>query len=271
MSEIKSLLEKKDQSLVKVTQVGIPEAQLKHRLEFMQFVLSEATPWHRKHLTRMYEKWETWNLVFFGGELKPPYILLAEPSAPTIFGDCSKVSCFGSRLQIRIRPSLIRGTHRVTEHCTPEGRSRFADDVLLHETIHQYQCEITGETEAGYHGHGPTFRDMCNTIGTSLGLSNVRTCKKRGENQSLPSCSQWPHNVRPLDYYGGVPEPVAKNTLFKRFQKKSLDEQWDFLVQVANECEIFSEIIALFSADAFQSAPRPAGGLPAAEAEKTFS
>jgi len=35
--------------------------------------------------------------------------------------------------------------------------------------------------------------------------------------------------------------------LFKRFQKKSLDEQWDFLVQVANECEIFSEIIALFS------------------------
>ena len=38
-------------------------------------------------------------------------------------------------------------------------------DVLLHETVHQWHDEITGQVERGYHGHGPAFRDECNRIG----------------------------------------------------------------------------------------------------------
>jgi hypothetical protein len=56
------------------------------------------------------------------------------------------------------------------------------------------------------------FRDVCNRIGESLGLPPVRSSKKRKADAHLPSCAQWPHNVRPEDYYQGayvlpVPEP----------------------------------------------------------------
>lgn len=67
--------------------------------------------------------------------------------------------------------------------------------------------EITRKTEESYHGHGPTFRDACNRIGAILGLPLVRTSKKRGADKDLPSCAQWPHNVRPPDDYLGAYVP----------------------------------------------------------------
>src|SRR5262249_48651882 len=77
-------------------------------------------------------------------------------------------------------------------------------DILLHETIHQYQTEVSGQTEEGYSGHGPHFRDLANKIGAKLGLPPVRTGKKRGKEKDLPSCSYWPHIVRPAEYYQGA-------------------------------------------------------------------
>jgi hypothetical protein len=85
-----------------------------------------------------------------------------------------------------------------------EGRFLILADVLLHETIHQYHDEITGQVERGYHGHGPAFRDECNRIGKALGLPPVRTSKARGPEKELPSCAHWPFNVRPEGYYRGA-------------------------------------------------------------------
>jgi len=63
-----------------------------------------------------------------------------------------------------IRPTLLTGHHKALrkgERYT-EGRFLFVADVLLHETVHQYHQEVTGEDEDSYKGHGPAFRDTCN-------------------------------------------------------------------------------------------------------------
>src|SRR5262249_54286367 len=66
---------------------------------------------------------------------------------------------------------------------------------------------------SGYKGHGPVFAGECNRIGAALGLPRVRPAKARGKDGHLPSCAQWPHNVRPEGYYLGAyqpPVPKAK-------------------------------------------------------------
>jgi|GEM_PF-3237950 len=176
------------------------------RLQVHDFAMSEtASPWHRKCLTEMFDDWHHWNNRFFNGELDVPLILLAVPNTPSTFGDCGKVSAFGGAMQIRIRPSLLTGTHPMFSRdnyagVTRAGRFEFVRDVLLHEMIHQWQF-TTGKAEPSYSGHGPTFRDKCNEIGDVFGLPRVRTCKKRGPDKDLPSCSHWPHNVRPAGFY----------------------------------------------------------------------
>ena len=94
-----------------------------------------------------------------------PHITLTEPSTPKIFGQCCPVSSWGIRPEIRIRLSLLAGTHPLMapgEDHRPD-RMRFVTDVLVHEAIHQWQREITGATESSYHGHGPTFRAKATT------------------------------------------------------------------------------------------------------------
>jgi hypothetical protein len=182
---------------------------LSHRRGFERFVLEHAAPWHREHLGRLFSNWRTWNGAHFDGRLEPPYLLLAEPSTPRRYGDCGPLSGFGGRSQIRIRPSLVRGSH---PHVEPgerfaEGRRLFVDDVLLHEMIHQWQFEVLGDSEPAYSGHGPLFRDAANRIGKVLGLPLVRDCKRRGSGRDLPSCSYWPHVVRPAGHYLGAYRP----------------------------------------------------------------
>ena len=181
-------------------------AEIENRHAFRTYVLEQAEPWHRRHLGRLYADWERYNGEHFGGELAPPYILLAEPSNPRRYGDCGKVSGFGGKSQIRIRPSLLTGTHPDMDPAPSlaEGRYAFVSDVLLHEMIHQYHQEVTGTTDDGYNGHGPAFRDRCNIIGDRLGGGRVRTCKARGKDADLLSCSQWPHNVHTDPTYAGA-------------------------------------------------------------------
>jgi hypothetical protein len=178
-------------------------AHVQHRRAFREFALAEAEPWHREHLTRLYTIWDEFNDRFYAGRLEPPYLLLSVPSNPRRLGDCGIWSGFGGRSQIRIRPSLLDGTHPDVRHgdAYAEGRFRFVADVLIHEQIHQYHQEITGLTDDSYHGHGPAFRDTANEIGAALGLPMVRTCKRRGPERDRPSCSYWPHVVRPDGYY----------------------------------------------------------------------
>lgn len=173
------------------------------------YVKDHANPWHQKYQTRLTESWERWNKDHFESRLVVPNIDLNEPTSPNVYGSCARYSGFGGLSQIRIRPSLLAGTH---PHVRPEngyaeGRFLFAEDVLRHEMIHQWQQEVTGELEKGSHGHGKTFRDKANEIGATLGLAPVRTSKKRGHDDEVPSCAQWPHNVRSLDYYLGAYVP----------------------------------------------------------------
>ncbi len=186
-----------------MTITPIATHELAHREDFRRYVIEHAEPWHRTYLGRLYDLWEAWNHEYFDGRMVPPYILLSEPSNPRRLGDCALVSGFGGHAQIRIRPSLLAGTHPAIAagDAFLEGRFLFVADVLLHEMIHQWQYEVSGQHESGYHGHGPAFRDMCNRIGAKLGLPPVRTSKARGKDKDLPSCSYWPHDVRPDHYY----------------------------------------------------------------------
>jgi hypothetical protein len=186
---------------------------LSHRRGFERFVLEHAEPWHREHLGRLFTNWRTWNGEHFESRLEPPYLLLAEPAYSRAYGCCCALSGFGGRSEIRIRPSLVRGSH---PHVEPgdrfqAGRDRFVDDVLLHEMVHQWQFEVLGDPEPAYQGHGPLFRDVANRIGAVLGLSRVRDCKRRGVDKDLPSCAQWPHCVRPADHYLGAYRPHRRD------------------------------------------------------------
>jgi hypothetical protein len=200
----------------------LPDVHREHREDFERFVLEQAEPWHREHLTALYAAWHTYNASYFAGAMTPPYLLLAEPVTPRFYGDTAPAAGFGATLQIRIRPSLARGTHPhlLRGSQSPQGRQRFVEDILLQETIHQYQMEILHVDEASYDGHGPTFRDNANRIGAVLGLSSVRVSKVSKKDRDTPNCAQWPHNVRPADYYQGAvchvwtPEPVSEDQIY---------------------------------------------------------
>ncbi|MHB8204796.1 MAG: hypothetical protein ACYDHG_13965 [Desulfomonilaceae bacterium] len=155
----------------------------------------------------LYEKWHAYNRDYFEEKLViPTYILLGTPTKPSVLGQYSTVSSFGGTSEIRIRPTLFTGKHpSINAYAPMEGRKRFLFDVLLHEMNHQYAEEILRKPEDSFHGHGPVFRDQCNRISDILGITQrVRTAKKRGKDKDLPSCAQWPHNVRPDGYYLGA-------------------------------------------------------------------
>jgi len=158
---------------------------------------------------RLYGLWEEWNDRFFEGILVPPLVQLAEPGQTHCYGDCSPYSGLaGIRSRIRLRPSILAGTLRDLKHGSrnKQGLRRFLEDVLLHEMIHQWHFEVTGQDDASYSGHGPAFSQKANEIAVKLGLPPVgRTCKKRDHaDKGLQSPSQWPHDVRPAGYYLGA-------------------------------------------------------------------
>lgn len=201
----------------------IRTADIHHRKQYEKFVVKDGDP----DVSRLIQLWNEWNKTLFDSAFKVcPIILLAEPSRPSVYGSYSVIGAYGARSQIKIRPSLLRGTH---PHMRPgpgyrEGRFLFVADVCLHETIHLWQDETIGDLEDSFHGHGPIFRDKCNEIGTKLGLPPVRTCKKRGQDKELPSCAQFPHNVRATDYYQGAyvrgnDEPIPLKKRLERLLK----------------------------------------------------
>ncbi len=202
--------EKAKRRAAKLRQVKeLSPEDVSHREDYWDFIKRHSAPWHQQHLLRIVDLWEEWNREYFESKLVLPYILLLEPAASNVLGDCSSVSGFGGRSQIRLRPSLLLGTHPKIKRgkSYAEGRFLYVADVALHETIHQWQQEVTGNHDDGYHGHGPSFRDKANEIGAKLGFPMVRTSKKRGKDRNLPSCSRWPHNVRPVEYYQGADCP----------------------------------------------------------------
>src|SRR5262245_16322328 len=89
----------------------LDSASIQHRLDFVQYVLEKAEPWYRAHLTKLYTHWRDWNAQFFDGQMAEPYLMLSTPKIPRALGDCGPISGFGGKSQIRIRRSLLEGTH----------------------------------------------------------------------------------------------------------------------------------------------------------------
>ncbi len=187
---------------------AVPEASRDLREHIKHFSLNDAEPWHRGHLTRLYGVWENLNDRYYGGVMVPPILQLLEPVAPDVYGDCSTVSGNGAQSQIRLRPSLLTGTHPHVQRGEryAEGRYRFVADVLMHEQIHQFHQEIAHRDEGNYHGHGPLFCAKCNELGADLGLPEV-IVRTRPGHRGLPRCAQWPHSVRSLSHYDGAYVP----------------------------------------------------------------
>ena len=153
----------------------LPVEQVEHRETYAAFVREHAQGPYAAELRQLYECGLQYNERHIGGALVPPYVLLAEPSSPRAIGDWSRVSGSGLLSQIRIRPSILTGKHSSMREgeAFAAGRFLYAADILLHEMVHQYHSEVTGEIEDSMHGHGPAFRDMCNQIGEQLGLSLI--------------------------------------------------------------------------------------------------
>ena len=218
-----------------------------HREQCWDFILTDAAPWHREHLTKLARLWDYWNTEFFDEAFKArPHILLASTCNPDAYGDYSRTGGWGGKAQIRIRESLLRGTHPHIQRGKgfDKGRFLFVADVLLHEIIHQYQHEILGiEHSSSYISHGPTFRDMANEIGEKLALPPVRASRNRGKDADLPSCAQWPHCVRPEGYYLGAYIPGGRGGKAK--VALSLEQELQRLLKKWTKEEIQDALLVL--------------------------
>jgi len=187
-------------------------AEARLRAEHWTCVLEHADPRYLVALRRFHDQqFGRWRRYF--PDLVPPVPRLAPPESPRSWGQYVFVGGDGLRGEIRIRLSLLTGVHP-RMRAGPEyaeGRLRFVEDVLLHESVHAYLYEVASHEEESYHGHGPYFADHANLIGADLDLPPVRSGKRRGADATRPSCAQWPHNVRPRalrdparDYYQGA-------------------------------------------------------------------
>jgi hypothetical protein len=192
------------------------DADARHRREFARYASQDSHQPYREPISRLYASWWSWNDNHFDGRMQPPHILLAEPKSPRAFGDHSLLSGWGSTNQIRIRPSILNGTHPSVRPGDQyaEGRFLLTRDIALHETIHQFATEILKQPEEAYRGHGPVFRDLCNRIGATDSSSPVRTAKARGLDRERPSCAQFPICVRPKGFYLGayLPHEIEEST-----------------------------------------------------------
>jgi hypothetical protein len=188
------------------SQVSEPVAG--HRLDYWRWVEQHADPDTRDKLLVLRDHWHECNQRYFDGRMLEPYITLTEPSAPQVYGQCCPVSSWGSRLEIRLRPSLLAGTH---PHLSGDaaGRTQFVKDVLLHEMIHQHIMEHQpGVNESSYKGHGPVFTAHCNRIGSSIGLADVVVRNRNGAQAA--KAAQWPHCVAPASRYYGTYTPPTR-------------------------------------------------------------
>jgi hypothetical protein len=186
-----------------IVESALPEPVAGQRIEYWEWIEQHAVPSMRDTLMVLREHWCDCNERYFDGRMVLPYITLTEPSAPKILGQCCSVSSWGSRLEIKLRPSLLEGTHPmvVRTGISAAGRLQFVKDVLLHEMIHQHVMEHEPDVnEQSYHGHGPVFAAHCNRIGAELGLDEVVVRNRKGSKSA--KSPQWPHCVAPPDRYG---------------------------------------------------------------------
>jgi hypothetical protein len=190
--------------------------RLAERQQYADFAVSHSEPVYREVLADLYRFWHETNQSFFHGRLNKPHLTIGQ-TPPRCLGFTRLFTDWGGDIQITIAESVVLGSHRVVVNRWPaEGAKRFVRDVVLHETIHQFQREIGGNAELAYRGHGPEFTKLCNQIGAKLDLVPVMPRRRGRKDSEKPTANYWPHNVRPAGYYspdidlGGVARKLEK-------------------------------------------------------------
>lgn len=195
--------------MTEVDILTLSDADKEHRRAFMSYCVSSAEEHYKRFLRVLYAHFEQWNKDYFYAQLFPPHFLMLEPKSPKAEGDYSPRSGWGSKSQIRIRPSFFDGMHPhlINGSRNEEGIQRYWLDIALHEMVHLYCHEILNEPEKAEKGHGIVFAQECTRIGAFMGLPPVGPVRKKLNKQGLITCGRWPSNVRPGDYYLGAYRP----------------------------------------------------------------
>lgn len=98
-------------SRVILSDPAVSDSVAEHRTDYWTWVEQHAEQYTRTLLLGLRDYWRDGNRDYFSGRMLEPYVTLTEPSAPQLYGQCCSVSSWGSRLEIRLRPSLLAGTH----------------------------------------------------------------------------------------------------------------------------------------------------------------
>lgn len=194
-----------------------------HRKGFKSYCVNDSDPMLRPWIEMLYQAWSDYNLNFFSNAMLPPYIMIGDVGSTAAYGEFSPISDFGGKGQLTIKDTLMEGRHahfQGATHIDPQKRSlgqlRFILDELLHLMVHQYCIEVLDKPETHSAGHGTVFAAECTRIGSMMQPSLPPVGEARNTRRAqasarlgipLLSCADWPHNVRPSDYYLGAYEP----------------------------------------------------------------
>ena len=138
--------------------------------------------WDRPHIRWLNSIWDQQNTRFFSGQLPAPVF---SPHAPRVAAAGGAVLCPvpPAGPLVWIDPGWVMRPGR-----TPEGTTRLAADLILHEQVHVF-------TWAEGTSHGPSFASKCSEIGATLGLPPVTPA----------TCRTWPVSLRAPGFYGLTP------------------------------------------------------------------
>ena len=173
------------------------------RKQIHDYSINKADGPYKDFIRGLGKAFDEFNALYFDNSLTPAHIAITQPDSRHALADCSVFSGHGGTHQIRIKRSLIEGTHkRFNPSHAIENRWLYILDILLHEVAHHFVHEILNDYSDSYGGHGVNYTKRANQIGDQLGLPHV--VERNRKDKSLPISSQWPLNVRPAGYYGDL-------------------------------------------------------------------
>jgi hypothetical protein len=172
------------------------------REAYAEFASLYGEKQYRLVLDPLYETWRSFNLDFFDGRLLKPHLAIGD-TPPRSLGKFSRTTPYGGMVEMTLNGHLVFGTNPrwVVRPWPAEGTRRFIEDLLLRFIVRQFVLEVLNADERGYRGYGPKFVEHANRIGRRLGLGPVVE-RHRGEDDSRPLATGWPHCVRDALYYG---------------------------------------------------------------------
>ena len=180
------------------------------RKQIFDYAISQADGPYKEFIPLLSQAWQEFNDRYFDGSLTPAFIAITAPKVSKAYADCSLWSSYGGKHQIRIKETVIEGTHNdFNPNHAIENRLLFILDVLLHEQIHQFLFEIKEDYSKAHKRHGGNYPVIANQIGDQLGLPHV--FERTRKDKSLPIASQWPMCVRPAGYYGDLLKEQAQD------------------------------------------------------------